>query len=104
MSDVLFPVAARDAAAKSQTRYRISGMDCGSCAAKIERALRQLPGVSDIEISVPAGTLTLRHPAAITSAAIEQQVRTLGYQAAGIEDAVGPMPGSAAHSHQHDHG
>ena len=29
-----------------RTRYRVSGMDCASCAAKIENALRRMPGVS----------------------------------------------------------
>ena len=32
--------------------WSISGMDCGSCTAKIRDALRRLPGVSDIEIGL----------------------------------------------------
>ena len=29
-----------------RTRYRVSGMDCASCAAKIDNALRRTPGSS----------------------------------------------------------
>ena len=32
----------------SHTRYRVGGMDCASCAAKIDTALRRLPGVEDV--------------------------------------------------------
>lgn len=32
------------AAAREAVRYRITGMDCASCAAKIEKAARAVPG------------------------------------------------------------
>src|SRR3954466_15388020 len=39
-------LAAAGEAPKSprRTRYRVSGMDCASCAAKIDTGLRRLPG------------------------------------------------------------
>src|SRR5687768_1045675 len=42
-----------------QTRYRVTGMDCGSCAAKVDAAVRRLPGVEDVSLSVSAGTMTV---------------------------------------------
>ncbi len=41
-------------------RLRIEGMDCASCAMKIETAMRRLPGVSDIDISYASETLALQ--------------------------------------------
>lgn len=46
-----------------QTRFRVNGMDCGSCAAKIETAVRRLDGVENVAVSVGAGTMTVTHDA-----------------------------------------
>ena len=35
----------------SQTRFRVTGMDCGACATKIDTALRRIPGISDVTVS-----------------------------------------------------
>jgi phosphoketolase len=41
---------------EAQTRYRVTGMDCASCATKIETAARRIDGVDDVSVSVGAGT------------------------------------------------
>lgn len=64
----------------SQSRYQVAGMDCASCATKIETALRRLDGVKDVNVSVSAGTLTVGHDDRIASVAIADQVTKLGYQ------------------------
>jgi Cd2+/Zn2+-exporting ATPase len=33
-------------------QYRVSGMDCASCVAKIETAAREVPGVVSIKVSI----------------------------------------------------
>ena len=43
------------------SRYRVEGMDCASCAAKIDTAVRRLQGVEDVSVSVTAGTMTVKH-------------------------------------------
>jgi Zn2+/Cd2+-exporting ATPase len=48
-----------DTAQNAKVRLRVEGMDCASCATKIENALRRMPGVSDVIVSVPAGTAVL---------------------------------------------
>lgn len=40
-----------------QTRYRVAGMDCAACASKVDIAVRRLPGVEDVSVSVSAGTM-----------------------------------------------
>lgn len=39
--------------------FKVGGMDCGSCAAKIETALSRLPGVADVKVSVARERLNL---------------------------------------------
>ena len=69
--------------ATQQDRYRIGGMDCASCAQKIDTAVRRLPGVEDVSVSVTAGTMTVRHNGDETLApAITKRVSGLGYQIA----------------------
>jgi Cd2+/Zn2+-exporting ATPase len=62
-------------------KMRIDGMDCASCALKIENAVRRLPGVSDIDVSYTAGTLVLRLDEDRTSArTIAEKIKALGYR------------------------
>lgn len=89
-----------------QSRFRVDGMDCGGCATKIDTAIRRLPGVEDVSVSVAAGRMTVHHqPSPDLAAAIAQKVTDLGYGLAplspeGPRDAVVP----AANDHDHDHG
>ena len=49
-------------AAKTETEtlsWKVGGMDCASCAAKIRGAVERLPGVSEVRLSVISETLTL---------------------------------------------
>ena len=71
-----------------QHRFRVSGMDCASCANTISTAIGGLPGVSDIKVSVAREMMTLALDETRTSAAtIEEKVRGLGY---GVERADAP--------------
>ncbi|MFC6046447.1 cation transporter, partial [Methylobacterium hispanicum] len=36
------------------TRLRVTGMDCASCAAKVEAAVRRLPDIAQVQVSVAA--------------------------------------------------
>jgi Cd2+/Zn2+-exporting ATPase len=85
-----------------EKRYRVGGMDCASCAAKIDTAVRRIPGVEDVSISVTAGTMTVRHDGSSDPVAIEKKVTSLGYS---VSQVTGTMPADtqpADHSH-HDH-
>lgn len=62
-----------------RARYRVGGMDCVSCAAKIETAVRRLPGIDEVGVSVASGTLTVMLADAHGAAAVERQVKSLGY-------------------------
>ena len=61
-------------------RYRVTGMDCPSCAAKIETAARKVGGVEDVKVSIASQLMTLRVDAPARLPEIERSVTALGYQ------------------------
>ncbi|MEF0942372.1 heavy metal translocating P-type ATPase [Rhizobium sp. BR 362] len=89
-------------AATEEARYRVSGMDCASCAAKIDTAVRRMPGVEDVSVSVTAGTMTVRHDETSNLAAIEKKVAGLGYSLAPLAGKIERAPSEHRHDH-HDH-
>jgi Cd2+/Zn2+-exporting ATPase len=95
------------AIAATQTRYRVEGMDCASCASKIDKAVRGVTGVEDVSVSVTAGTMTVRHGGGQDLGAVEDRVRRLGYKVSPLLVAT-PAAGTAKpahdHEHSHDHG
>ena len=89
-----------------ETRFRVGGMDCASCASKIDTAVRRMPGVSDVSVSVTAGTMRVQHDVTSDLEAIRKKVSGLGY-AVTPAAAVAEKP-AAKHEHgpgcSHDHG
>ncbi len=63
----------------SQSIFRIEGLDCADCAAKLETAVQKMDGVLFAHLSFTSATLTVRHN--ITDAAIERTVKQAGYKA-----------------------
>jgi Zn2+/Cd2+-exporting ATPase len=81
-----------EATTESTIRFRISGMDCASCAQKIDIAVRRVHGVRDVSVSVGTRTLTVAHDGMLPPKAIERQVTGLGY---GITDLDAPAVGQS---------
>jgi Cd2+/Zn2+-exporting ATPase len=67
--------------------FRVSGMDCASCAQTIQTAVGGLPGVSDVRVSVTRERMVLTVDETRTSLSrVADTVRSLGYQPDLIED------------------
>ncbi len=61
--------------------WTVSGMDCGACVAKVEKAVRRLPGISDVQVNLMSETMTLgRAPDGASADVVERQVAALGYR------------------------
>ncbi|QMV03558.1 cadmium-translocating P-type ATPase [Devosia sp. D6-9] len=97
---------------KLETRtlnWRVEGMDCASCAAKIRTALERMPGVSDVAITHTTEKLSLKlAEGGAAPEAIEKQISQLGYAARPFAGAA-PVAEKhdhdhAEHDHAHDHG
>ncbi|NTZ89925.1 heavy metal translocating P-type ATPase [Agrobacterium tumefaciens] len=84
--------------------FTVGGMDCGSCAAKIETALSRLPGVADVKVSVARERLNLSLAEDKTSVAkIEDTLRKLGFKPALLPQEKAPREKIAAEPHEHGH-
>ncbi|RXF71485.1 heavy metal translocating P-type ATPase [Hansschlegelia zhihuaiae] len=69
-------------AAASTLKLRIEGMDCGSCASKIETAMRRLPGVAEVDVRVAASTMSITVDEDRTSReTIRTKIDSLGFKA-----------------------
>lgn len=84
-----------------QTHYRVHGMDCAGCTAKIDGAVRRAPGVKEVNISLAGRSMTVRHSASIDPKMLERRVRALGYRTERLpaaDDAAGtPQEGCCGH-------
>jgi len=93
----------------AKLRLRVDGMDCASCAAKIENAVRRMPGISEVAVSVAAGTVMVgRDPNAVDDDTIRDQISKLGYRVARLEpdriDVEGEVERTfSAHHDTHSH-
>ncbi len=94
----------RTMAEATQTRYRVEGMDCASCATKIDTAVRRMPGVTDVSVSVTAGTMTVKHDAVSDLTAIAKKVTGLGYSVSQLAGKAAPVTEIKQPSCGHDHG
>ncbi len=62
-------------------RYQVTGMDCSSCATKIEGAARKVEGINGVKVSIASQIMTLEvDDAARRLPALESAVTGLGYQ------------------------
>jgi len=60
--------------------WRVTGMDCGSCAAKVRGAVERLPGVEDVDVALMAERLRLTLDETQTPPeSIEEAVRGVGF-------------------------
>ncbi len=98
-------------------QWQVSGMDCGSCVAKIETALRKTDGVSCVDVSMMRETVTLglNDDDAQTRNTVTQTLNKLGYPAQEAVKPDTPDNGTAqqheddgndhtTHDHAHHHG
>jgi Zn2+/Cd2+-exporting ATPase len=82
-------------------RMQVGGMDCTSCALKIEGAVEKLAGVSEISVVVATGRLIVTYdPQQVSESDIKQRVTALGYTIGAEKSPV--KQSSHDHSH-HDH-
>ena len=75
-----------DPGSATALRYHVEGMDCPSCASKIETAVGRFGGAEDIRVNYHAQVLAFRLDEAGTPrTAVEEQIRKLGYGVAPVE-------------------
>ncbi|MDP2697413.1 heavy metal translocating P-type ATPase [Thalassospira sp.] len=80
----------------TRRRWRIGGMDCGSCVGKIETAMVRLDPVQSVTVSMAAETMTLElhDDSGPVLDDITDKIRALGFQATVMVDGQATMPPS----------
>jgi copper chaperone CopZ len=64
----------------ASARFTVKGMNCGSCAERVENAVRQLPGISSVRVDLASGDVLVEHqPEKVTPEQIRQQIAAAGY-------------------------
>jgi copper chaperone CopZ len=63
------------------TTLRITGMTCNGCVKHVGKALRGVPGVTAVEVSLPDGTAKIVHEESAAVPALVAAVESAGYEA-----------------------
>jgi Cu+-exporting ATPase len=89
-----------------QIRLPIEGMTCASCVARVEKALKKVPGVGSAEVNLATETATVTLAAGARPEALVEAVKKAGYEthfeaapraaAAGADRSWWPVAASAA--------
>lgn len=63
-------------------KFTVTGMTCAACSARVEKVTKAVPGVTDAQVNLLAGTMTVEAANEQTAAQISQAVKNAGYAAA----------------------
>lgn len=64
-------------------KFRVTGMSCASCSSHVERAVRKMPGVNNVEVNLLSGAMTVDYDSNLTNSdKIIHSVKDSGYGAA----------------------
>jgi copper chaperone CopZ len=63
--------------------YEVRGMTCGHCAAAVTEEVTKIPGVSDVEVDVAAGRVTVSSAKALDATQVRSAVDEAGYELVG---------------------
>ena len=84
-------------------KMQVGGMDCTSCAMKIEGSLEKLAGVAEVSVVVATGRMTVSYdPNQVDEAEIKKRVTALGYTVNTEHPKTFPQPDAHDRSHNHD--
>ncbi|RSM39148.1 copper chaperone [Amycolatopsis balhimycina DSM 5908] len=59
--------------------YTVSGMSCGHCAQSVAEEITALPGVTEVDVDVPAGRVTVRADTALAEDDVRAAVEEAGF-------------------------
>jgi copper chaperone len=60
--------------------YTVSGMTCGHCVNAVTSEIKELDGVTDVQVDLASGAVTVTSGAPLDKAAVAAAVDEAGYQ------------------------
>jgi copper ion binding protein len=67
----------------STSTFTVVGMTCGHCVTAVTEEVGQVPGVTDVDVDLASGGLTVTGDAPVDEAAVRAAVEEAGYEVAG---------------------
>jgi len=67
----------------STASYTVAGMTCGHCVAAVTSEVQAIPGVTDVQVDLATGTVTVNSAAPLDDAVVAAAVDEAGYQLVG---------------------
>ena len=65
------------------TSYTVVGMTCGHCVNAVTEEVSAVPGVTDVDVDLASGGLTVTSDAPVDGAVVRAAVEEAGYEVAG---------------------
>ena len=62
-------------------KFTVTGMTCSACSAHVEKAVRKVPGVTDVSVNLLGGSMLVEHGPDVTDETIVNAVVHAGYGA-----------------------
>jgi copper chaperone len=59
---------------------KLKGMSCQHCVASVTKALSEITGISDVEVSLEKGTATFNENAPVAREIIKKAIATIGFE------------------------
>jgi len=63
--------------------YTVAGMTCSHCVAAVTEEVSQIPGVSEVQVELDGGLLTVTSQGPVERARLEHAVDEAGYELGG---------------------
>ena len=67
----------------STETYEVSGMTCGHCVSSVSEEVGELPGVSDVQVDLASGRLTVTAEPPVGADQVKAAVEEAGYRLVG---------------------
>ncbi|MER7083662.1 Copper chaperone CopZ [Saccharopolyspora antimicrobica] len=67
----------------AQATFVVKGMTCSGCMTKVTNAVTGVAGVSDVDVDISSGELTVTGESAVDTEAVRRAVGDAGYEIAG---------------------
>lgn len=65
----------------AENRFKVSGMSCSACSARVERVVAAVPGVQSVQVNLLTGSMQVWYTEEPTTTAIIAAVEAIGYGA-----------------------
>ncbi len=64
------------------SEYVVTGMTCGHCVASVSEEVGEIAGVTDVQVDLASGGVTLRSDRPVSEAEVKAAVEEAGYRLA----------------------